>query len=95
MSSSADSPLIITGSHGKRPTSIFLITKEDFDKIVALLEGAGYKKDLFQENFVQLKSSKGSLLDVDFMSVEPDTLAKIFKESRETRLPNRNSRFRH
>jgi len=61
----------------------FLITKEDFDKIVALLERAGYKRELFQENFAQLKSTKLSLLDVDFMFVEPATLAKILKEGQE------------
>ena len=53
----------------------FLITKEDFDKIIVLLEDAGYKKDLLQENFVQLKSTQVSLLDVDFMFVDQDTLS--------------------
>jgi len=58
----------------------FLITKEDFDKIVGFLEKAGYKKALFQENFAQLESSRLSLLDVDFMFVDKDTLNKIIKE---------------
>ena len=48
----------------------FLITKEGFDKIVGLLEKAGYKKVLLQENFAQLQSSRLSLLDVDFMFVD-------------------------
>lgn len=55
----------------------FLITREDFDKIADLLEKAGYKKVLLQENFVQMQSTRLSLLDVDFMFVDPDTLAKI------------------
>jgi hypothetical protein len=58
----------------------FLITKEDFGKIVGLLEQAGYKKALLQENFVQLQSSRLSLLDVDFMFVDHETIAKIIKE---------------
>lgn len=61
----------------------FLITKDDFKKIIVLLEEAGYKKELVQENFAQLKSTQISLLDVDFMFVDQDTLTKILKESRE------------
>jgi len=68
----------------------FLILKNDFDKIIGLLEKAGYKRDFVQENFVQLKSSKISLLDVDFMFVEIDTLAKILKESQEIEIARRN-----
>lgn len=61
----------------------FLITKDDFDKIITILEKAGYKKDLIQENFAQLKSTQLSLLDVDFIFVDQDTLTKILKESQE------------
>ncbi len=61
----------------------FLITKEDFDKIAGLLEKAGYKKALLQENFVQLQSSRLSLLDVDFMFVDQETLKKIKDEGKE------------
>lgn len=61
----------------------FLITKDDFNKIIALLEKAGYKKDLIQENFAQLKSTQISLMDVDFMFVDQDTLTKILSESQE------------
>ena len=61
----------------------FLITKNDFDKIIAILEKAGYKKDLIQENFAQLKSTQLALLDVDFMFVDQDTLTKFLKESQE------------
>jgi hypothetical protein len=52
-------------------------------KISIHLEKAGYKKDLIQENFVQLKSGKVSLFDVDFMFVDHDTLTKILKECQE------------
>jgi Uncharacterised nucleotidyltransferase len=58
----------------------FLITKEDFDKIAGLLEKAGYKNTSLQENFVQLESSRLSLLNVDFMFVDQETLKKIMKE---------------
>jgi len=60
----------------------FLMTKGDFKKIVPLLKSAGYKKGLEQENFAQFTSTELSLMDVDFMFVEHDTLTKILKESR-------------
>ena len=61
----------------------FLITKDAFDKIIVFLKKAGYKNDLIQENFAQLKSTQISLLDVDFMFVDQNTLTKILNESRE------------
>jgi hypothetical protein len=64
----------------------FLITKEDFDKIVGLLEKSGYKKALLQENFAQLQSSRLFLLDVDFMFVDKETLTKIMKEGERLRI---------
>lgn len=64
----------------------FLITKEGFDKIVGLLEKAGYKKALLQENFAQLQSSRLSLLDVDFMFVDRDTLKKIVSEGEKLKI---------
>lgn len=60
----------------------FLITKEDFEKIFPSLEKAGYKQEPSQENFVQLKSSKSSLMDIDFMFVDRQTLDKILKEAK-------------
>ena len=44
------------------------------------MEKAGYKKTLLQDNFAQLQSSRLSLLDVDFMFVDEQTLKKIIKE---------------
>ena len=64
----------------------FLITKEDFDKISGLLEAAGYKKTLLQENFAQFQSSRLSLLDVDFMFVDKETLRKILKENEKLKI---------
>lgn len=58
----------------------FLITKDDFEKIVGLLEKDGYKKSVLHENFAQLQSSYLSPLDVDFMFVDRDTLDKIINE---------------
>lgn len=64
----------------------FLITKEGFDKIIRLLEKAGYKKALMHENFAQLQSSRLSLLDVDFMFVDQVTLTKIIKEGEKLKI---------
>lgn len=63
-----------------------LITKENFDKIAGLLERAGYKRNLTHDNFVQYKSSRLSLMDVDFMFVDEETLAKILKEGKELKI---------
>lgn len=60
----------------------FLITKEDFDKIASSLVKAGYKQTSVQDNFVQLKSSRLPLMDIDFMFVEQETLNKILKEAK-------------
>ncbi len=63
-----------------------LITKENFEKIADLLEEAGYKRNLIHDNFVQYKSSKLSLMDVDFMFVDKETLTKILKEGKEFKI---------
>ena len=60
----------------------FLITKEDFDKIVGLLEEAGFKQDYTQEVFARLKSNTPYLMDLDFMFVDKETLEKIIKEAK-------------
>src|SRR5271169_4721215 len=67
----------------------FLITKEDFDKIAGPLEKAGYKKALLQENFAQFEGGRLSLLDVDFMFVDKETLAKIIKEGEKFKIVGR------
>ena len=64
----------------------FLITKEGLEKISGLLEKAGYKKALSQENFVQFQSGRLSLLDVDFMFVDQETLQKIMKEGEQFKI---------
>lgn len=64
----------------------FLITKNDFDKVFRHLRSAGYEKDCEQENFVQLKSAKISLMNVDFMFVDTKTFQKMFKESRKIKI---------
>jgi len=60
----------------------FLITKEGFEKILVLLEKAGYKKDYTHDVFIKLKGSKTYLMDVDFMFVDKETLARIIKEGK-------------
>ena len=64
----------------------FLITRGNFDKISTILKKAGYKQILAQETFVQMKSSQLSLLDVDFMFVDQETLEKILKQSQEIKI---------
>ena len=61
----------------------FLITKEDFNKISAFLTKAGYKTISSQDAFSQLQSNQASLMDVDFMFVDEETLAQIKKSGRE------------
>ncbi|PIP20697.1 MAG: hypothetical protein COX40_03290 [Candidatus Omnitrophica bacterium CG23_combo_of_CG06-09_8_20_14_all_40_11] len=62
----------------------FLIREQDFQKILTLLEAAGYKVNYSQEAFARLICAKSStLLDIDFMFVEEETLAKIIKDSQE------------
>ncbi len=60
----------------------FLITKEDFEKILDLLEKAGYKKDYTHEVFIKLKSDKAYIMDIDFMFVDKETLVKIIKDGK-------------
>ena len=59
----------------------FLITKEDFEEISDVLKKAGYKQESSHENFAHLKSGRVSLMDIDFMFVEKETLSKIIQES--------------
>ena len=63
-----------------------LLTKKDFDRIKKFLEAAGYKRGLTHDNFVQYKSNKLSLMDVDFMFVDEETLTKILKEGKELKI---------
>lgn len=64
----------------------FLITKEDFGKISAMLKEVGYKNISDQENFNQLQNSDAALMDVDFMFVDEDTLAQIKKEGQPSKI---------
>lgn len=60
----------------------FLITEEDVEKILPLLEKAGYKQDYRQKVFARLKGNGLYLMDLDFMFVDKETLNKIIKEGR-------------
>lgn len=63
----------------------FLIKKQDFQKILDLLEVTGYKVDYSQEVFARLISTESPLLmDIDFMFVDEETLVKIIKDSQKT-----------
>ena len=60
----------------------FLITKEDFDKIIGLMEKEGFKQDYAQEVFARLTAPKPYFMDLDFMFVEKETLGKIIKQGK-------------
>jgi hypothetical protein len=60
----------------------FLITQDDFAKIISLLEEEGFKKDYCQEVFARLIAEKPHLLDADFMFVDKETMDKIIKEAK-------------
>lgn len=60
----------------------FLITKEDFEKILGLLGKEGFKKGYTQEVFARLLGPSTYLMDLDFMFVDKDTLEKIIKEAK-------------
>jgi len=65
----------------------FLIEEENFQRILGLLEKAGYKLDYCQQAFARLIPTKNSLLmDIDFMFVDEDTFAKIIKDSQKTNI---------
>ena len=61
----------------------FLITKDDFEKILSLLEENGFRKDYTQEVFARLIGKKSYLMDLDFMFVDKETLDKIIDEGRQ------------
>ena len=69
----------------------FLITEEDFKKIVNLLKEAGYKQDFGQEKvFAHFRSNdKLSLMDVDFMLVSKETFAGMQKDAKEIEIAKR------
>ena len=65
----------------------FLIKNEDFQRILGLLEAAGYKLDYSQEVFARLICAKDPLLmDIDFMFVDEETLSKIIKDSKKVNI---------
>lgn len=61
----------------------FLITEEDFEKILDLLKKGGYKQDYIEKVFTRFKSDELYLMDIDFMFVDKETLAKIIKTGEE------------
>lgn len=61
----------------------FLITKDDFKKILRLLQEQGYSVDYEQEVFTRLKGSGFYLMDLDFMFVDKATLDKIIQAGKD------------
>lgn len=66
----------------------FLITKEDFNKLIPILEKDGYTLDYNQEVFARLKNNELGIFDIDFMFVEKETFEKICKEAKEIKIAN-------
>ena len=66
----------------------FLITEEGFEKILNLLEEAGYKRTFSQKVFTRFKNTSNDylLMDIDFMFVDKDTLDKILKDGKEMKI---------
>ncbi len=60
----------------------FLIRKDDYSKILKLLETKGYKEDCVRDIFARLKGKNLELIDLDFMFVDTDTFEKIMKDSK-------------
>jgi len=67
----------------------FLITKNDYDKILSLLEEEGFKQDYSQEVFARLTTEKSYLMDLDFMFVDKETLDKIIREGNQISIAGR------
>ncbi len=61
----------------------FLITKDDLERILSLLQKEGYTQDYTQEVFTRLTTRKPYLMDLDFMFVDRETLDKIIKNAKE------------
>ena len=67
----------------------FLITKEDFEMILNLLEENGFKKDCEQETFARLLGDRLYMMDIDFMFVDKDTLNKVINGGKEIFIASR------
>jgi hypothetical protein len=55
----------------------FLITRENFEMILDLLEEKGFKKEYEQETFARLLGDRLYMMDIDFMFVDKNTLDKV------------------
>ena len=60
----------------------FLITSDDFKKMLILLEKEGYEQDYIKETFIRLKNNAKNSMDIDFMFVDETTLDKIIKDGK-------------
>ena len=61
----------------------FLITRNDFEKALILLEKEGYKQDDIQEVFTRLRSNRFHLMDIDFMFVDKETIESIIENGKD------------
>lgn len=66
----------------------FLITNDDFKKMLVLLKKEGYEQDYIKETFIRLKNNAKNLMDIDFMFVDKTTLDKIIKDGKKIDIAN-------
>jgi predicted nucleotidyltransferase len=64
----------------------FLITKNDFEKILPALHVQGYKVMRQSEVFANLESSDRHLLALDYMFIDQDVFGKILKDGRKVQI---------
>lgn len=64
----------------------FLITKNDFEKLLPALEEQGYKVSAQSEVFINLESSDRHFLDLDYMLIDQNVFDSIFKDAREVQI---------
>lgn len=60
----------------------FVITKEDFDKIVPSLKKGGFTKIDILNAFAHLSSKTQYLMDLDFIFVDKETMDKMIKDGK-------------
>ncbi|MBI4398317.1 MAG: nucleotidyltransferase [Candidatus Omnitrophica bacterium] len=64
----------------------FLIVSSDFEKAAAILECFQYKRGTRKEYFARMESNDLRLMDVDFLFVDPETIAQILKHGEKIKI---------
>ena len=64
----------------------FLITKDDYAKILPVLNEQGYKVTRQNDVFVNLESSNQRLIDLDYMFIDQEVFDKILQDGRQVQV---------